>query len=1162
LGIMTPRNVYYRDLRFLIAFLGILGFALMLAVNFILMRIEAKKSKLDEAFRKQRIQLALMEETSALDERVKLMLDAAPFGVNMLDKDYNIVDCNQAALTMFGVADKDVYKAKFHDYSPEYQPNGELSVDLWLKYRESIFCKHGGRFKWTHQKPNGELLPCEIAYVPSVYRGQEIAIGYMRDLSKEAYIDDLKTMTDMLNKHLEQQSLMTYISQSFLSTEDMDTLITEALRMIGEFMGIDQILMHVTEDDGISFTCRYEWINPEFGLPTRVGGSFSIGKPVMDIIQRVKALGLFYVTSNDPEVREAVAPYRVNFQNYILSTVFLDDVLYAVIDFARGGDDSPWEHDKINMTSYVTNVLIGALNKRTAELQLIAAADALDKRLEQQSLMTYISQSFLSTEDMDILVTEALRMVGEFMGIDQVCMLLTEDNGNSYTCTNAWLNPKYDFPGKVGINFSVAKPVMDIIKKVKEKEYFYVTSNDPDVKKAIAPYRIDFFNYLMAFIFLGDKLHAIIDFSVMDEDIRWDKEKINMAAYIANILSSAFTKRSAELQLIAAKESAEQSNRSKGIFLANMSHEIRTPMNAILGISEIQLQDKTLPPNAEEAFKEIYDSGNLLLNIINDILDFSKIEAGKLEIVPVIYNIPSLINDTVQLNKLRYESKPIKFRLDLDVNTPFELYGDELRIKQILNNLLSNAFKYTQKGEIELSVYAEPGKENENVTLVIRVSDTGQGMREDQVARLFDDYSRFNMLTNRGVPGTGLGMSISKRIIDMMGGEIFVESEAGKGSTFTVCLPQKKISSAVCGAELVDSLRNFRFNSISISRKAQIVREYMPYGSVLVVDDVASNLYVAKGLLTPYGLRIETATSGTEAIEKIRNGSEYDIVFMDHMMPVMDGMEATKIIRDMGYTSPVIALTANAVVGQSDIFLANGFDGFIPKPIDSRELDAILDRYIRDKQPREVIEATWREQQNRENGNSALPSKNEKDMSEIGKYFTMDAENAIGVMEGVYAKLDASDAAAVERYITAVHGMKTALSLIDETELSDTALRLEQAGKERNYAVLTEETPAFIGALRFLIDKYKPAGYDDTVEISGDDMVYLRDKLRIIKMACEAFDITAAKNALGDLRQKKWPRYVNETLDEISVQLLHSAFRKAADVAGTAADAGNTVSGI
>jgi signal transduction histidine kinase len=471
----------------------------------------------------------------------------------------------------------------------------------------------------------------------------------------------------------------------------------------------------------------------------------------------------------------------------------------------------------------------------------------LSKRLEQQALMTYISQGFLSDEDMDTIMTNALRMAGEFMGIDQILMfVITEDDKDSYTCKNEWMNPNLGFTTRVGGTIKINKPVLHIIMQAKEKNLFYSTSDDPDVKEKIAPYRVNFKNYILTYVFLGDELSAILDFSSEVENKRWNQDEINMASYLTNTLMGVMNKRSAEHQLIAAKEAAEQSNRSKGGFLANMSHEIRTPMNAILGISEIQLQDQTLPPNAEEAFKQIHDSGHLLINIINDILDFSKIEAGKLEIVPVKYDIPSLINDTAQLNRLRYESKPIEFMLLLDKNTPLELYGDELRIKQILNNLLSNAFKYTDKGGIELSVCAEQGKDSETVTLVFKVSDTGQGMGEDQVSKLFDEYSRFNMQTNRGISGTGLGMSIAKRLIDMMGGEIFVESEVGKGTTFTVRLPQKSVGTAVCGAEIADSLRKFRFHNMSISKKAQLEHEYMPYGRVMVVDDVASNLYVAK----------------------------------------------------------------------------------------------------------------------------------------------------------------------------------------------------------------------------------------------------------------------------------------------------------------------------
>jgi len=411
-------------------------------------------------------------------------------------------------------------------------------------------------------------------------------------------------------------------------------------------------------------------------------------------------------------------------------------------------------------------------------------------------------------------------------------------------------------------------------------------------------------------------------------------------------------------ELYNAKEQAETANRVKSDFLARMSHEIRSPMNAILGITEMQLEKEGLPPDMAEALDKVHDSGYLLLNIINDILDLSKIESGRMELTPINYDIQSLINDTVQLNVLRFENKPIKFILKVDEDVPATLFGDDLRIKQILNNIISNAFKYTESGEVEMSVSAEVSGANNPVILVVRVRDSGRGLSQEQIDRLFEDYSRFNMEANRQIEGTGLGMSITKHFIDMMGGEINVKSELGKGSEFTIRIPQGYVDSSVLGKEGTNSLQQLYAGRKSRQKKvSNINREYMPYGRVLIVDDMEPNLYVARGLLSPYGLSMETASNGPEAIEKIKNGQTFDIIFMDHYMPEMDGMETVKIIRDFGYKLPIVALTANALVGQAKIFLENGFDGLISKPIDTRQLDSTLNKLIRDKYPPETVEA-------------------------------------------------------------------------------------------------------------------------------------------------------------------------------------------------------------
>jgi CheY-like chemotaxis protein len=372
-------------------------------------------------------------------------------------------------------------------------------------------------------------------------------------------------------------------------------------------------------------------------------------------------------------------------------------------------------------------------------------------------------------------------------------------------------------------------------------------------------------------------------------------------------------------------------------------------------------------PGIRAALEKIYSSGDMLLSIINDILDLSKIEAGKLEIQVDKYDIASLIIDTAQLNMMRIGSKPIEFELYIDENMPAHMLGDILRVKQILNNLLSNAFKYTDAGKVTLSIAAEhatkfpaytgtgtPGRDNETI-LVVSVSDTGQGMTKEQVDELFNEYSRFNQEANRSTEGNGLGMSITNNLINLMNGEITVASELGKGSTFTVRLPQGLIDSVILGKDVAENIRRFRMSSRAHLRNVQISREPMPYGNVLIVDDVDTNIYVAKGLMAPYDLVIDSADSGFAAIEKIKNGNKYDIIFMDHMMPKMDGIEAAKHIRDLGYTEPIVALTANAVTGQVEIFLENGFDEFISKPIDIRQMNTVLNKFIRDKQPPEMI---------------------------------------------------------------------------------------------------------------------------------------------------------------------------------------------------------------
>jgi signal transduction histidine kinase/DNA-binding response OmpR family regulator len=403
---------------------------------------------------------------------------------------------------------------------------------------------------------------------------------------------------------------------------------------------------------------------------------------------------------------------------------------------------------------------------------------------------------------------------------------------------------------------------------------------------------------------------------------------------------------------------AESASEAKSHFLANMSHEMRTPLNAIIGFAELEMgkekeNEAAYPAETRESLEKIYSSGVTLLGLINDILDISKIESGKFELVPVNYDIPSLLNDTVVLNIVRIGSKLITFKLDIDANLPARLFGDELRIKQIFNNLLSNAFKYTKEGEVILRIRCE--RDSAGVWMNCSVSDTGMGIRKEDVIKLFGEYNQVDTKSNRHIEGTGLGLAITKRMVEMMNGTISVTSEYGKGTTFNLRILQGFVNDAVIGKELAENLMEFRYIMARQDKNKQLVRTHIPYAKVLVVDDIATNLDLARGIMKPYDMTVDCVTSGRAAIELVRKGeTRYNAIFMDHMMPGMDGLEAVRIIRneidsDYARTVPIIALTANAIVGNEKLFLNNGFQDFLTKPIDIIKMNDAINRWVRDK---------------------------------------------------------------------------------------------------------------------------------------------------------------------------------------------------------------------
>ena len=392
---------------------------------------------------------------------------------------------------------------------------------------------------------------------------------------------------------------------------------------------------------------------------------------------------------------------------------------------------------------------------------------------------------------------------------------------------------------------------------------------------------------------------------------------------------------------------AEASNEAKSAFLANMSHEIRTPMNTICGMTDMLL-DENLTRQGKEYAETIKTSGEGLLSIINDILDFSKIESGKMPIIPEEYYFASMIHDIISMMEIRVKGKPVELVAMVSDSVPRKLYGDIGRVKQIIINIMGNAMKFTHEGMITLTASWQR-QEEDTGRLLISVADTGIGIRQEDIPKLFHSFEQVDMRKNRGVEGTGLGLSISKLLVENMGGSIEVQSEYGKGSVFSFYIVQKVIDASPC---------EYSKNKKVVERKQFVIDFKAPRAKVLVVDDNKVNLRVATGLLKKFGIVPDLVDNGQDSVDMIRRQIQYDLVFMDHMMPELDGIEATKLIRAMGtpYTDnlPIVALSANAVKGMEAEFLVGGMDDFLPKPIDLGMLGEILQKWL----PKELIEET------------------------------------------------------------------------------------------------------------------------------------------------------------------------------------------------------------
>ncbi len=511
------------------------------------------------------------------------------------------------------------------------------------------------------------------------------------------------------------------------------------------------------------------------------------------------------------------------------------------------------------------------------------------------------------------------------------------------------------------------------------------------------------------------------------------------------------------------KLAADEANKAKSSFLADMSHEIRTPINAIMGMNEMILREAEVSAVRDYA-QNIQTSGKTLLQLINSILDFSKIEDGKMEIVPVRYSLSTLITYLVNSISERAKSKGLKFKVDLDPSLPRELNGDDARINQVIMNLLTNAVKYTHEGSVTLAIN-EAERTDDRVKIHVEVRDTGIGIKEEDMSRLFESFERLDVVKNRNIEGTGLGMSITTRLLNLMDSELKVESKYGEGSVFSFDLWQKIEDKRAVG--------RFRPTSHTSGKKGRYKESFhAPDADILVVDDTKVNLTVAVSLLKKTGIKIDTAISGSEALE-LAEKKKYDVILMDQRMPGMDGTQTLKRIRElengMNRETPVICLTADAIRGARERYMEEGFSDYLTKPVEGSELERMLLKYLpegkvtlnsehsvpvqnTDESPDELIKAL--ENTGVDTGKGLAYCQND-----AGIYREVLIEYAAEYDGRKAAFKDYFDKRDWENYLIIAHSLKSTSGTLGAFGLSEIAAGLEKAAGDKNETVIFRDHP-------------------------------------------------------------------------------------------------------
>jgi len=1262
-----------------------------------------------------------LEAAHKAHERSRKMLDAIPHGCFLINKKYQTIDYNSAIIKLLEVKETPEFFNFISDFSPEYQPDGCLSSEAATMHVKNAFEQGRGSFEWMYKLLDGTLIPAAITLVRVSYGSDVAVLAYVQDMrERRQLLEDANKKSEILEavNHISALLLepdIEYFDECLLGAMSIMTKAAEADRAY--------IWKNHVKDGQLYCAQVYEWsgsVELQRGNTYRAELPYEDVPGWEERLSRGYCInGL--VRDMSPQVQAALSPQGA--LSTLIVPVFLHEAFWGFVGFDDCHKERSFtEYEEMILRSasrmfanaLIRNDMALTVRNTAAQLEMVVANyPGIMWRVNRDGMITLMNGVFLRT-----LGLEPSRLVGKTFDD------LPRDHHHSEIMrfmqksfvegAQEWITriaqgvlhvhtvPIRDENGVVTDVVGCADDITDIIRLQEELEAASSAKTESLNTLTSILNGLDAMIYVSdpqtsEILFINDHMrqHYNIKSGVgqicyeilqagMNEKCSFcpcyqlDKEPDKIVTWEEKSPLTQRTYRNVDryihwpdgrtvhlqhsvdiTELIAAKELAEESSRTKSDFLARMSHEIRTPMNAITGMTELALREDSLEA-AREHILTVQQASSNLLSIINDILDFSRVESGSLEIVAEEYLFSSMLNDVINIIRMKMLDFSIRFVVNVDSNIPDALIGDELRLRQVLLNLLGNAVKYTEKGYVSLVVYGEIFDEN-TIHLSMEVMDSGKGIKQEDIDSIFSEYVQAG--TERdGVEGVGLGLAITRHLVKAMGGDISAYSEYGKGSLFTLTLAQKigkpeKMASVAnpeskkiliyedreiyansiafsidnmgvyCtlvsdDAELYEKISSDTFSFVFISfdlykknqwmllghvgkEKIVLLTEFgevvserelrtlampvysasivgilngvadsfvyaenntasarftAPGAKVLVVDDIKTNLKVAKGLLTPYNMQVDLCNSGMEAIEAVKL-ERYDLVFMDHRMPVMDGVETTARIRALGGEEPncsnlpIIALTANAVSGMKEMFLLSGFDDFLSKPIDTLLLNAILEKWIpREKQQKGPTVQDVSTAAHAGETNITIEGLNvHKGIATTGGTISYYMETLATFysdgLEKIRAVKECLAAGNLPLYTTHVHALKSASANIGADALSEAAKALELAGMQKDFAYIEKHNTALLTALESLLGRIKDA-VSAYMESRGDDkdafdVGAFISELVALRAALEAMDINAMNGTLDKLHKLAHSEDVAAVIRRISYNIMMVEYEEA-----------------